>query len=231
MFDAPQGFHLAQYKGFTSGLSVTSVHDSISSPALSELYSSRPAHCISCPNTSSEVDRRGEVAERNAKEEHNAKHRLSQTKLLTAFGLLEPASELRLGMNSKPMGKIVSQEESFRQLRNLYAKPSIFMIIFAGFHPGERKTHRRLEGARDRPTQISESSPMLSMLKEAMLEAVMKASFQGLADPDVRHEPTRAVAGPDRSLRGAYSLAEEARCTKAEIQKLNDEEYVVRNVL
>ena len=80
-------------------------------------------------------------------------------------------------------------------------------------------------GARDRPTQVSESSPMLSMLEEAMLESVMKAFLRGLADPDVRREATRAVAAPDRSLRGAYTLAEEARRTKAEIQKLNDEEY------
>ena len=80
-------------------------------------------------------------------------------------------------------------------------------------------------GARDRPTQISESSPMLSMLEEAMLESVMKAFLRGLANLDIRHEATRAVAGPDRSLRGAYTLAEEARRTKAEIQKLNDEEY------
>ena len=72
-------------------------------------------------------------------------------------------------------------------------------------------------GARDRPTQISESSPMLSMLEEAILESVIKAFLRGLADPDVRREATRAVAAPDRSLRGAYTLAEEARRTKAEI--------------
>ena len=90
--DAPQGFHLTQYKGFPSGLSVMNVRDSISFLASGEPYSSRPAHSISCPNTSSEVDGRGEVAKRDAKEERDAKHRLSQTKLLTAFGLLEPAS-------------------------------------------------------------------------------------------------------------------------------------------
>ena len=66
---------------------------------------------------------------------------------------------------------------------------------------------------------------MLSMLEEAMLEFVIKAFLRGLADPDVRREATRAVAAPDRLLRGAYTLAEEARRIKAEIQKLNDEEY------
>ena len=79
-------------------------------------------------------------------------------------------------------------------------------------------------GARDRPTQISECSLMLSMLEEAILESVMKAFLRGLADPDVRRDATRAVAAPDRSLRGDYTLAEEARRIKAEIQKLNDEE-------
>ena len=80
-------------------------------------------------------------------------------------------------------------------------------------------------GARDRPTQISKSSPVLSMLEEAMLESVMKAFLRGLVDPDVRREATRAIAAPDRSLHSAYTLAEEARRTKAEIKKLNDEEY------
>ena len=69
---------------------------------------------------------------------------------------------------------------------------------------------------------------MLSMLEEAMLESVMKAFLRGLADPDVRREATRAVAAPDRLLRGAYTLAEEARRIKAEIQKLNKEEYKMK---
>ena len=72
-------------------------------------------------------------------------------------------------------------------------------------------------GARDRPTQISESLPILLMLKEAILESVMKAFLRGLADPDVRRKATRAVAAPDRLLHSAYTLAKEVRRTKAEI--------------
>lgn len=57
-----------------------------------------------------------------------------------------------------------------------------------------------------------------------MLESIMKAFLRGLADPDVRREATRGLASPDRSLLGIYNLAEEARRTKAAVQKLDEEE-------
>lgn len=84
-------------------------------------------------------------------------------------------------------------------------------------------------GARDRP-QLGESSNELSMLEQAMLESIMKAFLRGLADPDVRREATTGLASPDRSLRGVFTLAEEARRTKSEISKLNEGEYKSKEV-
>ena len=83
-------------------------------------------------------------------------------------------------------------------------------------------------GARDRPVKTSTADPPLQMLEAAMLESVMKAFLRGLADPDVRREATRGLATPERSLLGIYNMAEEARRTKAAVQKLDEEERKAR---
>jgi len=85
-------------------------------------------------------------------------------------------------------------------------------------------------GARDRPVQVNEASQALSLLEDAMLDSIMKAFLRGLSDPDVRREATRGLASAERTLRGVYSLAEEARRTKSEVQKLNDEEFKSKEI-
>ena len=142
VLDDRQRFHIARYRGFTSGLSVLNVYDSISFLASSELHSSRPAHSISCPNTSPEVDGGGEVAKRETKKERNAKHRLSQTKLLTAFSLLEPPSTLigcAGGWMLSPWGER-SPRENLSVMSKSLPKPSISRRILASLHSGDRKT-------------------------------------------------------------------------------------------
>ena len=79
-------------------------------------------------------------------------------------------------------------------------------------------------GARDRPSKTTKADPPLQMLEAAMLESIMKAFLRGLSDPDVRREATRGLAVPERSLLGLYNLADEARRTKAAVQKLDEEE-------
>ena len=77
-------------------------------------------------------------------------------------------------------------------------------------------------GLKDR--QVATPLPTLTSVESAMLDTVMRAFIRGLANPEIRMEATRAMASGDRSLRMIYNLAEEARRTNIEIQKLHDEE-------
>ena len=78
-------------------------------------------------------------------------------------------------------------------------------------------------GARDRPAPTPAVNALTS-LEAAMLDTILRAFIKGLNDHEIRKEATRGLAATDRSLRMVYSLAEEARRTNAEIQKLFDEE-------
>ena len=77
-------------------------------------------------------------------------------------------------------------------------------------------------GLKDR--QVTATLPTLTPVESAMLDTVMRAFIRGLANPEIRKEATRAMASGDRSLRMIYNLAEEARRTGIEIQKMHDEE-------
>lgn len=57
-----------------------------------------------------------------------------------------------------------------------------------------------------------------------MLDTILRAFIKGLNDNEIRMEVTRGMASSDRSLRNIYQLAEEARRTNLELQKLFDEE-------
>ncbi|KAK4697103.1 hypothetical protein P7C71_g925, partial [Lecanoromycetidae sp. Uapishka_2] len=57
-----------------------------------------------------------------------------------------------------------------------------------------------------------------------MLDTILRAFIRGLNDTTIRKEATRGMAASDRSLKNIYSLAEEARRTNIEIQKLWDKE-------
>ena len=74
-------------------------------------------------------------------------------------------------------------------------------------------------GAKDRPT-----SGTLTLLESAILDTILRAFIRGLTDIEVRREATRGMASSDRSLRSIYNLAEEARRTNLEIQKMLEEE-------
>ena len=77
-------------------------------------------------------------------------------------------------------------------------------------------------GLKDR--QVATTLPTLTSVESAMLDTVMRAFIRGLINPEIRMEATRAMASGDRSLRMIYNLAEEARRTNVELQKLHDEE-------
>ena len=74
-------------------------------------------------------------------------------------------------------------------------------------------------GGRDRPTTSS-----LSSWESAMLDTVLRAFLRGIIDLDVRREATKGMGSPERSLRSIYTLAEEARRTNLDIQKMLEEE-------
>ena len=78
-------------------------------------------------------------------------------------------------------------------------------------------------GARDRPASTS-TLPALTKMESTFLDTVLRAFNRGLNDPELRKEATRAMAHPDRSLLGLYTLAEETRRTSLEVRKLLDEE-------
>lgn len=78
-------------------------------------------------------------------------------------------------------------------------------------------------GAKDRPASTP-ASPGLNPMESAFLDTVLRAFIRGLNDQEIRKEATRGMAQADRSLLGIYSLAEEARRTSLEVQKLLDEE-------
>lgn len=77
-------------------------------------------------------------------------------------------------------------------------------------------------GAKDRPAP--NSSTTLTLLESAMLDTILRAFLKGIRDHAVRREATRGMAAADRSLKSVYNLAEEARRTNLEIQKIYEEE-------
>ncbi len=117
--------------------------------------------------------------------------------------------------------------------REIEASPIPFEVELAELHqrPNEALSayYKRVSalmkgvGAKDRPASTP-ASPGLSPLESAFLDTVLRAFIRGLTDQEIRKEATRGMAQADRSLLGIYSLAEEARRTSLEIQKLLDEE-------
>ena len=77
-------------------------------------------------------------------------------------------------------------------------------------------------GARDRAAPPGNLP--LSPLESTFLDIILRAFIKGIIDPEVRKEATRGMASVDRSLKTIYQLAEEARRTNWEIQKLYKEE-------
>ena len=105
------------------------------------------------------------------------------------------------------------------ELSDLHQKPDESLSTYYG-----RVTSlmRRI-GAKDRPASTPSSTPF-TLLESAMLDTILRSFIRGLNDPEIRKEATRGMAPSDRSLRNIYNLAEEARRTNLEIQKLLDEE-------
>ena len=64
----------------------------------------------------------------------------------------------------------------------------------------------------------------LSTLKSVMLNTVLKAFVRSLLNKDVRRDLFKGLTISNRSLQGLYTLAEEARRSKIELQKLEAEE-------
>ncbi|MCJ1423137.1 hypothetical protein MMC29_001018 [Sticta canariensis] len=77
-------------------------------------------------------------------------------------------------------------------------------------------------GARGRQGSVGNTA--LSSLESAMLDTILRAFIRGLASSETRREATTGMTSTDRSLKGMYQLAKEARRTSIEIQKLHDEE-------
>ena len=75
--------------------------------------------------------------------------------------------------------------------------------------------------AKDRPASTPNTA--FTLLESSMLDIILRASIRGLNNHEIRKEATRDMASTDRSLYMIYNLAEEARRTNAEIQKLLNE--------
>ncbi len=84
-------------------------------------------------------------------------------------------------------------------------------------------------GAKDRPALTS--STTLTLLESAMLDTILRAFIKGISDHTVQREATRGMAATDRSLKSIYNLAEEARRTNLEIQKLFEEEIKSKELI
>ncbi|SLM35097.1 hypothetical protein LPUS_04151 [Lasallia pustulata] len=78
-------------------------------------------------------------------------------------------------------------------------------------------------GGRDRPREITPSTPALSPLEAAMLDTVMRAFTRGIRDSDIRRDALRGLVSSDRSLYGVYSISEESRRAKGEYIHLQEE--------
>ncbi|SLM39631.1 Zinc finger, CCHC-type [Lasallia pustulata] len=78
-------------------------------------------------------------------------------------------------------------------------------------------------GGRDRPREITPSTPALSPLEAAMLDTVMRAFTRGIRDSDIRRDALRGLVLWDRSLCGVYSISEESRRAKGEYIHLQEE--------
>jgi hypothetical protein len=84
-------------------------------------------------------------------------------------------------------------------------------------------------GAKDRPALTS--STTLTLLESAMLNTILRAFIKGISDHTVQKEATRGMTATDRSLKSVYNLAEEARRTNLEIQKLFEEEMKSKELI
>ncbi|SLM37519.1 hypothetical protein LPUS_07377 [Lasallia pustulata] len=78
-------------------------------------------------------------------------------------------------------------------------------------------------GGRDRPREITPSTPALSPLEAAMLDTVMRAFTRGIRDLDIRRDALRGLVSSDRSLYRVYSISEESRRAKGEYIHLQEE--------
>lgn len=74
-------------------------------------------------------------------------------------------------------------------------------------------------GGRDRPANTT-----LGNWEAATLDTVLRAFIRGISDLDVRREATKGMSMSERSLKSVYTLAEEARRTNQDIQKMLEEE-------
>ena len=79
-------------------------------------------------------------------------------------------------------------------------------------------------GAKDRSLVQLPVDSTLTTLESTMLDTILRAFIRGISDIKIRQEATRGMASANRSLKNIYLLAEEARRTSLEIQKLFDEE-------
>ena len=77
-------------------------------------------------------------------------------------------------------------------------------------------------GAKNRP--ISGSGIILSFLRMAMLDSIIRAFIRGLIEDQVKLDSTKMLAFSERFLRGVYILVEESRRTKKEFQKFKNEQ-------
>lgn len=81
-------------------------------------------------------------------------------------------------------------------------------------------------GAKER-SPLPGATP-LSHIDLMVLDTIFRAFLRGLNDADIRRETTKGMGSPDKSLRSLYLLAEEAKTTKAELDKLRKEEEKAR---
>ena len=83
-------------------------------------------------------------------------------------------------------------------------------------------------GAKDR--SASPSSAPLTILESAMLDTILRAFIRGLNNQDISREATRGMASAERSLRNIYTLADEARRTQEEIDRLQLEQSKTKEI-
>lgn len=84
-------------------------------------------------------------------------------------------------------------------------------------------------GAKDRPRSVILQAPLTS-LESAMLDTIIRSFIRGIIDEDVKCQAFKRMGSPERSLLGVYTIAEEARRTKIELQKFREEEMKTKEL-
>jgi hypothetical protein len=63
-----------------------------------------------------------------------------------------------------------------------------------------------------------------------MLDTIIRSFIRGIIDEDIKCQAFKGMGSPERSLLGMYTIAEEARRTKIELQKFKEEEMKIKEL-